>query len=570
MKSIMKSQKGSSRLLRMILVISIMMIEHLSFGSAYYGSPTQIETVNHSNFHTVKLQQAPDGYHENQIKQFQQESQFPGQGQKLGGIATSSNLVPEDFYLYSRNTNNLRLNAEQLIEESLRGPKEQATVLFFYKAPFVIDRITRMPVLYTINGEQVIQNNKQQMLPTVNQILQTIDLSSLSYESQEKTIEVLEIYLRAIDEAKQVAAIEAYFDANSQNYYFYQTANATLTDLLDTQAKAIRSKLDAVKKASPSAPEEGFNYDKNHIEKSIKSHNKNHIIFNKSEVNEIIENNDFRDKVKNGNFLEAATLLFQQCFIAQQQHLKDKVRFGSFGKESKEVKKNEYIFEHFPNFKALCNIAQKIANKDKKTANALLKDINQAVQTALYIAKKESNYYITTDPLVKILYDMHKEVDAYCINPEYGATPADINRNAMWSALATAGYGLAITGAAAGAYYYKDIPGQIGSAIYDNSKSLQALDKGVKKALTDVEKKLLATGQYVLDAAGNIVPNFSKAIKEADKAIAQGIKYITPKEQSNWEKFINGLNDSTKKLGETSKNFSTNNFTLDPMIEQYQ
>lgn len=556
MNEIIKNQKRSNIILPMMLAISMIMIEQLNLGSTYTG--TEIEptlyntgTDKKTTFYTLKLQEAPANY-----------NKFPGEGQKVGGHRTDSNLVPENNYLYNKNTKNLSENANRLIEENIRGPKEQAAVLFFYQAPFVIDIMTRMPVLYTLEGQPIMQNNIQQSIPSVKQILEKIQHSSFSYESKAEALQVLKIYLDAIDDAKQVAAIEAYFDANQQNYYFYQTANAQLTEILDQQAKKIRTMIDEVKAKTISENHREFTYN------NINLSNKNHILFSINNVNEIIKHNDFREKIKNRNnkeeLVKAAELLIQQCFIAQQQHLKDTLRLKKF--YPKDILKN-YIFQTFPNFDNLISIASEIANQDKKAANKLFKAINQAVQTALYIAKKESNYYITTDPFVKILYDMHKKIDQYCINPDYGATIEDINRNAMWTALATAGYGLAIASAASAAYYYKDIPEQISSTIYNNSKAIQALDKKTNQALTEAQNKLLETGKYVVDVTGNIVPNISQTIKNADKAIADYLNpsYLTQAQQT-WKNF----NWDTTTQGWKNFNFQSSNFTVDPIIEQYQ
>lgn len=390
--------------------------------------------------------------------------------------------VLDKNYIYSNQNTSAIATAHRLVAESYVSPKMQWDILSFYEKPFVIDKITRMPVLYTLDGQPIIDEitGKQQSMPTVEELLQHVQFINISSELKTRIIIALKTAIEAVNIAMFVAGVEAAYDENKQNYYFYQTANQEVIALLKIKKALLQEKLDVVKQLSTSGANKPFEYQAREIHS-----NKNHVMFSPQEIKDIIKLNDFTTLIVNrdnqDSLYKAANLLLKQCFIAQQQHLKDKARFEKLGKETKDIRNNLYIFEHFPKYQDLINLAKNMPTPAQK--NMMLKHIRQAVQTALYIAKANSNYYITTDPFVQIFKNWDAELANLCIDLKYGATQDDLSRANLLANLTNIAAGAAVIGTAAAAYYGYQNPDQV-KMVTDQISSVanQAYDYAKEKA----------------------------------------------------------------------------------------
>lgn len=197
-------------------------------------------------------------------------------------------------------------------------------------------------------------------------------------------------------------------------------------------------------------------------------------------IKKIIKNNNYMQQL---NSNAAANLLFQQCFIMQQQRPENshvKVGFSSHG----ELDEYNYIFNNFYTIDALRDYAEeqikkpddKNPVKTKKEMHDLLLAIRESIQIALYIANKNSSfnkitYYFTSyatlyqynplrpsingylDNVVKELLRYDKQLADMCKNSDFGGTAADQRFNQTLSTISSIVGGVVITAGAIGLAY---------------------------------------------------------------------------------------------------------------------
>ncbi|MBP6870013.1 hypothetical protein KBC04_03970 [Candidatus Babeliales bacterium] len=449
-----------------------------------------------------------------------------------------------NLYLYEESKNPAD-KANRYIEEAYITPMMQADVLDFYEKPFIIDAITRMPVLYELNGIAIEdkETKKQQVMPTIEELIEYTTPSLLSRELKKRTLNALHASLEAIDIAKFVVTLEA--------SYFYKDVDPKLYEILNEKTDKVHQLIDVIESMPAKSENRPFTYNY----KDIHPTSIHHFIFSQEQVAAIVKNNDFKklieDRSNRTKLMKAANLLVKQCFIAQQLHLKDHIRFGKLAQEIKDIYYGNYIYELFPGVETLIKTAKNMPTE--KDQNKMFKHIRQAVQTALYIAHKNSNYYLTTDPFIAIFKEWDAKLAEFCTNPEYGADQRDIDYENRRSNLTLFAAGTAVIGVA-GAYYGYNNPDVVKS-ITDQASGLvkQAYDT-TDKSVNTIKTSLPPKEPYTF---GKGVKAYTKAqeleygIPEESQSWAEWLKAtVTPEEKGLWEKQAAKFNEfigTTKK-----------------------
>jgi|GEM_PF-2406268 len=416
-------------------------------------------------------------------------------------------LATEQASYSSAEQSNIK-GANQLVAESYVTPEMQWAVFEFMKKPFAIDTTTGIPAY-----------SKEQSMPSVEEILAKV----LPSQSQNITLKALEASLSAVKTAIFVAALEASYDTNKQNFYWYQTANENVTSELHSKKSRIESLISLVTRSPQTggAPHESFQV----REEDTTS---NTIMISPEDVHKIINDNSFKALAANPNdrvkIQQAATLLFKECFIAQQNITIPKKWISIH---------NSYIFgDDFPNMNQLIDVAKGANGLSQK--HEFFQYIRQAVQTALFIAKQNSTYYVTTDPLVQALKDMDTRISEFYMNPLYGATPDDLGRAQMWSNLTNIAAGAAVVGAAGAAYYASQNPEDV-KAIAQQAQDF------VGKQTTYLSEQASNAKNYMFKQEPLIKEEPSIMDKMTNKAIE-----VKSELQKNTTKLINGLGFKTE------------------------
>ena len=296
-------------------------------------------------------------------------------------------------------------------------------------------------------------------------------------------------------------------------------------------------------------------------------------------LQELIKHFNYKQKV---NPQQAANLLFKQCFIAQQIFDNDPVQ-QFFPADAwplypipagQTVSSANYIFDRFevvrqvniyPNkhdandynqfhhaainatyahtIDELCNaISQNAAILPHNTlqAHLLFLRIRKAIQTAIFIANKNSNYYLGyvlpvniikyLDSVVHQLVKYDEKLSALCKNQQLGATVDDLKRDKIWNAItvtASAAVALGVTatvidyGAGAGASANMIAQGTETGAYYAGKGAVNA---GYYAVAVPVQ-----VGKGVVTGIGSVATGVAKGSYNAAIETADGIKnYISP------------------------------------------
>jgi hypothetical protein len=430
-------------------------------------------------------------------------------------MITIDQSIHASHLIYKKNiAHNNPQAAQRLTEESFITPEMQWSILSCLGA----DQMVINP-----------QTGQVQGLPTVENALMQINqkLSQPMYHAQKESLkQAAHALLEASDIALFVTSIEAVYQP-----YNAQSTNQLIAQLT-AQKQAINSTLTVinnVKTLDPAPSSSYFSwipYFGSGNNQQIAQLSSQQIQFNPSSqlvaipaslMPTIIKINDYKEM--SSDPVQAANLLFKECFIAQQHHLKDNVRIESLKINLQSpISAQNYIFTQFPNLYnnysgsyPICQIAQKLVasqaprydlqaplKPEHQQAHELLLHIRQAIQTALYIANKKSNYNAgsmlsssITSWLDGIVSQLTKH-DAYlaqlCKDPLYGATQADIDREAGWSATAKIAGGLLVVGTALALDHMYGFG--IGSAVYGTVSGGTSTAAG-----------------YAKSAASNLVPS---------------------------------------------------------------
>lgn len=227
-------------------------------------------------------------------------------------------------------------------------------------------------------------------------------------------------------------------------------------------------------------------------------HKSEYILIPADRMATIIKHNDYKQK---SNATDAANLLFQQCFIAQQQFRSPESIIPINPKNPFVA--TDYIYATFPkiynkayNNYPICNDILKL--QDKNARRSRLLQIRQAVQTSLFIANKKSGYNagnLFPQSVVSYLDGIVAELmryDAYlnvlCKNPLYGMRPEDMAKADEWSTISKVAAGIiVVAGTAAAAHYaMKNNDPKALQQFYDQASNAMGWFTGSSKTGSDV------------------------------------------------------------------------------------
>lgn len=174
----------------------------------------------------------------------------------------------------------------------------------------------------------------------------------------------------------------------------------------------------------------------------------------------IVKNYDYKKK---SNPQQAANLLFQQCFLAQQDEINYTIQLDS----NKKITATSYIYDWFFTIDGICEQVKQDKNNNKITemqAHAHFIAIRKAIQTALFIANKNSVFYLGyilptsitqyLDNIVHQLMLYDRKLSLLCKDPRYGATEEDRYKDILWTRISYTAAGLAATAIIATDYQY--------------------------------------------------------------------------------------------------------------------
>jgi len=328
--------------------------------------------------------------------------------------------------------------ADQFIEESYVFPSQQVAICALFDKPFAINTLTGKPVLL---GD----DNQPRNWPTIEEIV-----TQANGNRRDGVFAAKQAIDIAIENARLAFALQA--DASSMR----QVANSETMIMQDLAAKKqlIENAL-----STQRGNVEIRNFDDDDAIFNMENNLNNLTIYTTDHVkNKIMASgNDFKFLVNTGKSNDAANLLFKQCYIAQQ---------------GKNLTKRESLRS------LLHNATDSNINNSKKIHQNLIA-IARAVKTALYIAQNEygrswynptayiplySSY--TTHPLISNLQEMDEQVRKNLINPKFGATQADINRQYYLDWATSIAKGIVITGAVLGTV-------ALGSYAYNNPNAIE-------------------------------------------------------------------------------------------------
>jgi len=440
------------------LLITILMIEQVGCAS-YYGSATQTQTEKPRS---VRLRlQAPE----------QQ--------------ATDNEVFSDDSYPQQVIE---KSDADTFIEQSYVFPAQQAAICALFGKPFATDTTTGAPVLL---GD----NNQPRSWPTVDEILARVN-------SGQKNI--LQATLQAIGIAIENARLNFAYEADESSVNAIAQSEKIIMQELATKKQTVEQTLS---RQRGSLQNEEFNDDL--IEKITRSLSQADVqVYSSDKTTELINKNDFKFLVNNGKNSHAAELLFRQCYIAQQrQNLPENHRIANLLSDAKHNTRH---------------------NKNSAIVHQKLIAIAKAVDLAYFIAENEygkswynpTRYvpFYGTHPLLSELAEMKEKVRQDLINPKFGATQADINRQYYLDLAKNIAIGTGVTigviaTVAAGTYAYNN-PDTVEHTWNKTKANVSSAGttayNAVTGAVTTVGKKI----EEATTAVGNTATNVSNAVGE--------------------------------------------------------
>ncbi len=368
--------------------------------------------------------------------------------------------------------------ADRLTNESFISPELQRDILAcFGKNGVTINIITGA-------AEEIPPVDT--MLAIINRRLQNNSYRNpIMYAEKELIKNGLHAMLEATEVAIFVTSLEAAY--RNQQYIFYQNVDAQLTANLTMQKTNIQEMINQINELEisdqPQSTTSLFSWfgtppvetSHHHLAQPVRfqSHAET-VTIHADLIDAIVKKNNYKQEPDADI---AANLLFKQCFIAQQHHLKDALWIDKVALHVQSpITPDNYIFTDYPSIQQMCEIAQNLAlnspiradllspmTQEQATAHKLLLHIRQAIQTAMYIANAKSNYnigYILPTFVVRqlggivsqlLIYDA--QLSELCKNPMYGATEDDSYSDKNRSAITNVAAGVITLAAIAGTLY---------------------------------------------------------------------------------------------------------------------
>lgn len=367
---------------------------------------------------------------------------------------------------------------EELIQQSYITPELQWSILNYmdHQAQIILDLTTGMPYKKYSSNEILTQIAQDLQLPMRN-------------EKKER----MKHALHAMMEATHIANFRASLQAAYQSTPVHTTLN--LTEIFQQKQQHIQACLDRVNRISTSdeAPSNtsyvSWFFSPTSNQQLPQSTDVKQVYINRQTqtatispetMEGIVQKNDYK---RQDSAAAGAVLLFKACFIAQPERLtQDVPHFPDLAiKIPANINQYTYIFDEYNSFDDIVaqatnhvhNVAERTKETDPLTdehnqAHTLLLHTRQAVDTALYIANKNSSYNIGyailpvsitktinsyLDGIVAELMKYEAKLSELCTDPKYGATELDLKKSDEWSTISKVAAGLIVTGAVVGAIH---------------------------------------------------------------------------------------------------------------------
>lgn len=385
-----------------------------------------------------------------------------------------------NYILNTAEKNLITAQAEQLIQDAYFSPEMQSIVLSCVHRPFKVNVVT----------------GKVQNLPTTDEIIKA---------HQTKDIRSKINALHAAQEALELAQLTAKLDVLIQNpklQIYNPRLNSSFMPSLDPDLQQAFTKIqnnltkalqtviskrswtdyawewiptplqDAVFAknvqsrsfdASQSISLDDLDYDNINAPKNIKT-------IPDALLYDIIKNFDYKQRMYAD---EIADLLFKQMFLAQQQ-VSNSFNLHAYYDDdpSNTIDQTNYVYNHVISFDQMIQKIESSSRNIKKNSRSDLLNIRKAVQTAMYIANKNSNYYVgmiipaqftwLIDGALSQLMAYDNQLDLLCKESEYGG----LRNDQSWSLTAKIIAGVAVIGTAvAVGYGVKNSAQAIGSYV---------------------------------------------------------------------------------------------------------
>ncbi len=379
--------------------------------------------------------------------------------------------------------NLITAQAEQLIQDAYFSPEMQSIVLSYVHRPFRVNVVTGKVQDLPTTQEIINANSKKDIRSKINALhaaQEALELAQLTAK-----LDVLiqhpkllynprlnSSFMPSLDPDLQQAfteiqnkltkALDKVISKRSWTDYAWEWIPTPLQDAV--YAKNVQS---MSSDASQSIPLNSLNYRNIHDPRNI-------VTIPDALLYNIIKQFDYKQRMYAD---EIADLLFKQMFVAQQQvseHNEHNVNLQELCHYSTSltIDAANYLYNHCNTFNEMIQKIENSSTDIKKRSHPDLLHIRKAVQTAMYIANKNSNYYIgmiipaqftwLIDGALSQLMAYDNQLDLLCKDPDYGALRDD--QSWSWTAKIIAGVAVIGTAVAVG-YGVKNSAQAIGSYV---------------------------------------------------------------------------------------------------------
>lgn len=397
--------------------------------------------------------------------------------------------------------NELEIRSEQLILDSIVTLEMQ---FFIWKA-------IHPDYMFSINKESKKTAYQENFKTNPGIITEIKKNSSIKKEALHAALEAIRI-------AKFTAAIDVAYDNPTYLFFAPQLSstflipsiNQELIEKLNEYEKEIKAKLSEITGINPfnilwSWIPQGISnlfFTNQYHQTLSKNYNlQGYTSYSDTEMATIIKANDYKQKT---NPKEAANLLWKQCLVAQNnyKHLYKKQNHIS----------PIYIYDEIADFNEFCHITINNNRISNSTKHIELLQTRKAVQTALFIANKNSVFYLGyilptiitqyLDGVIEQLMIYDQKLSNLCKDPRYGATADDIWVDTILTRISYAAAGIAITAAIVTDYQYGF--GTSAKWLYDglfNNKNTQNSQINSNQAISTNHQEQIKQAKQDLEQA---------------------------------------------------------------------
>jgi hypothetical protein len=459
--------------------------------------------------------------------------------------------------------------AEQLIQEAYFSPEMQSIVLSCVHRPFRVNVLTGKVQDLPTTDEIIKANSTKDIRKKINalhtvqealelaQLTAKLDLLIQNPQLQIYNPRLNSSFMPSLDPDLQEAfteiqnnltkALHQVTSKRSWSDYAWDWIPTTLQDAVF--AKNVQSfRSDALQSIQLNK----LNYDNIYDAKNI-------ITIPDDLLYQIIKNFDYKQRI---DAQEIADLLFQQMFVAQQE-VSEHSRYDKHPR----IDASNYLYNHISTFDQMITKIEQSKNDTNKSLHQHLLDIRKAVQTAMYIANKNSNYYVgmiipaqftwLIDGALSQLMAYDNQLAELCKDREYGG----LRENQSWSWTAKIIAGVAIGGAVLGTGYVINknkeaigsIPGAITSYFTTSTPPSNPADPKTKDPKTE-------NSNPAVENPGNSKPLATSAKTQNDQAPTNPL--------NSFLSLFNPSVPASKTTSITSPEESQENDAINPNIDE--